>query len=69
MIAYYFQSSLEQALIWNAQREGKAKIPEIGIKGTYRKLELPSLDEGFDELYYVAYQNNEWAVKNWNDEI
>ena len=69
VIAYYFQSTLEQALMWNAQREGKARIPEIGIKGTYRKLELPSLDEGFDELYYVAYQNNEWQVKNWNDEI
>ena len=55
--------------MWNAQREGKAKIPEIGIKGTYRKLELPSLAEGFDELYYVAYEDNNWTVNNWNDEI
>ncbi|MDX2069728.1 MAG: AAA family ATPase [Haliscomenobacter sp.] len=69
VIAYYFQSSLEQALRWNAQREGKARIPEIGIKGTYRKLELPTLDEGFDELYYVAYEDNEWQVKTWNNEI
>lgn len=69
VIGYYFQSSLEQALMWNARREGKARIPEIGIKGTSHKLELPTLDEGFDELYYVAYEDNKWTVKNWDDEI
>lgn len=69
VIAYYFQSSLEQALMWNAQREGKARIPEIGIKGTYRKLELPTLDEGFEELYYVAYEDDKWTVKTWDNEI
>lgn len=69
VIAYYFQSKLEQALLWNAQRAGKAKIPDLGIKGTYHKLELPSVDEGFDELYYVEYKNNEWLVKNWDNEI
>lgn len=51
---YYFQSKLADALERNNQRTGKEKIPEIGIKGTYKRLSLPCIDEGFDELYYSA---------------
>lgn len=50
---YYFQTKIEGSIERNKSRIGKAKIPEIGIKGTFSKLELPSIDEGFDELYYV----------------
>ena len=66
---YYFQSKLPDALARNNQRSGKEKIPEIGIKGTYKRLSLPSLDEGFDELYYVTAENNTFTIKEWSDEI
>ncbi|MBL8150881.1 MAG: hypothetical protein JNN15_13225 [Blastocatellia bacterium] len=39
--------------VLNAQRQGKEQIPEIGIRGTLKKLETPSMIEGFDELFYV----------------
>lgn len=69
VIGYYFQSKLSDALVRNNQRSGKEKIPEIGIKGTYKRLQKPSLEEGFDELYYVTSEHNNFIVKDWSNEI
>ena len=69
MIGYYFQSKVADALLRNSQRSGKEKVPEVGIKGTYKRLSLPSMDEGFDELYYVTAENNIFTVKEWSNEV
>jgi predicted kinase len=69
VIGYYFQSGLNQALNRNSQRSGKENIPEIGIKGTFNKLEIPTYDEGFDELFFVKIGNNNFEIKEWEDEI
>ena len=69
VIGYYFHSKLSDALNRNNQREGKENIPEIGIKGTSNKLELPTFKEGFDELYFVKIENNSFIIKEWNNEI
>lgn len=37
----------------NQQRPVAQQIPDRGIAGTAKRLELPSYAEGFDELYYV----------------
>ncbi|MDH5327098.1 MAG: ATP-binding protein [Gammaproteobacteria bacterium] len=66
---YYFQSNLKDCLGRNQQRSGKKNIPEIGVKGTYNKLEIPSYGEGFDEMFYVYIKNNELFVKEWKNEI
>jgi predicted kinase len=68
VIGYYFQSKLQEALQRNATREGKENIPEKGIKGTYNRLQLPDFTEGFDELYYVELNENEFMVKEWEEE-
>ncbi|MFT3992918.1 MAG: hypothetical protein QM660_01320 [Dysgonomonas sp.] len=69
IIGYYFQSKLDDALERNKSRIGKENIPDIGIRATYNKLELPSFGEGFDELYYVTLVNGEFNVTEWKDEI
>jgi predicted kinase len=69
VIGYYFQSKLAQALERNGQRQGKENIPEVGIKGTYNRLELPSFEEGFDELFYVEIEDNNFAIKEWTNEV
>ncbi len=70
VIGYYFQSKIEDSLLRNSLRTGKEHIPELGIKGTFKKLELPSMDEGFDELYYVEIATDkEFNIKQWQDEI
>jgi len=66
---YYFRSDLEEAIKRNSFRTGKACIPEKGIRGAYKRLELPSIEEGFDELYYVTIENNRFSIKNWKDEV
>lgn len=67
---YYFKSALQAAIERNRQRSGKALIPEKGIIGAYRKLELPSSDEGFDQLFYVEIaEDGQFIVKEWSDEV
>ena len=51
VISYYFETDLSNTLQRNAQREGKANIPEIGVRATYKKLQPPSLAEGFDQIF------------------
>ena len=50
---FYFESNIEDALRRNSLRQGKANIPEVGVRSTHRKLEIPHYEEGFDELHYV----------------
>ena len=67
---YYFKSALQAALERNRRRSGKSLIPEKGILGAYWKLELPSLDEGFDRLFYVEIaEDGQFIVKEWSDEV
>lgn len=54
VVAYYFESCLDDALLRNEQREGKAKIPRVGVISTFKKLETPEFAEGFDEIYQVS---------------
>ena len=53
VIGYYFASNLTGAIRRNNQREGKAKVPGKAIMATYKRMQIPSLAEGFDELFYV----------------
>ncbi len=53
VIGYYFETTVDEALHRNAQRTGKEQVPEIGVRGTHRKLRPPSYAEGYDELYRV----------------
>jgi predicted kinase len=52
--AYFFETSLRDSIRRNNQREGKKKIPVAAVAGTYRKLQPPSLSEGFNALYIVT---------------
>ncbi len=70
VIGYYFQSNIEEAIQKNECREGKERIPLAGIRGTHAKLQLPGLEEGFDELYYVKInEKNKFVVEEWKNEI
>lgn len=71
VVGYYFQSRLQDALERNSQRTGKANIPEKGLIARHSQLQIPSLDEGFDQLFYVMIDpsSREFMVKEWEDEI
>ena len=70
VVGYYFQTNLEKAIERNNQRTGKAKIPEKGLLGAFKRLQIPTFDEGFDELFYVSITDeNQFVVEDWKDEI
>lgn len=54
IVAYYFETSLQDAMRRNSRRPGKEKIPAVALAGTLKKLQAPTLEEGFDEVYAVT---------------
>ncbi|MCX7746932.1 MAG: AAA family ATPase [Clostridia bacterium] len=70
VIGYFFQSNVDESVLRNRQREGKERIPLIGIRNTYAKLQLPSLGEGFDIIYSVRIdEENRFVVEEWKNEV
>jgi predicted kinase len=66
VIAYYFDTKLEKCKQRNSQRSEKEIVPLVGLLGTYKKLTLPSWEEGFDKIYSVIDNN---SIEEWNREI
>ena len=63
VIGYFFKSELRAALGRNRHRPGKQAIPVPGVIAKYKRLQPPTLDEGFDVLYTVELTgNNEFTV-------
>ena len=52
-VGYHFESGVRECLARNARREGKARVPDVAIFATAKRLVPPSREEGFDELYRV----------------
>jgi len=63
VIGYYFRSDPEEVAIRNQTRNDKKPIPTAGIRGTAKRLEIPAWQEGFDELYYVYIDRQEFVVE------
>ena len=67
VVGYYFRSDITAALARNSERIGAARVPDRGVLGTYKQLEIPEQAEGFDALYYVRidpagmFQVEEWS--------
>ena len=64
---YFFQSKIADCIERNDQREGKTKIPNAAIGAISAKMEMPSLDEGFDELYFVSIENHAFTISEWKE--
>jgi len=70
IVGYYFESKITASLQRNQQRREKQRIPEKGVWGTYHKLQIPTLSEGFDKLYYVKIDpQGLFVVEEWLDEV
>jgi predicted kinase len=73
IVGYYFQSRLADCLERNGLRAGKERVPDVALYATRKKLERPSLTEGFDRLYFVhllgesAFEVRDWRVEGSED--
>ena len=70
VVGYYFQSRVSDCIQRNAERSGKAQLPERAILGTAARMEIPTRSEGFDELWYVRIdESGKFVVEEWRDEV
>ncbi len=54
VVGYYFDITTRAAVARNAVRTGSDKVPNVAIFTVAKRLETPTLGEGFDELYRVT---------------
>ena len=67
-VAYYFPPDVEACLERNAARPERDRVPAKGLLGTRRRLEVPTLTEGFDRLFAVTLDGRGgFAVEAWRD--
>ena len=67
IVGYFMESKIKDCIERNALREGKACVPIVAIASTSKKLEIPSYDEGFDELYYVKNDGENMTILPWKE--
>lgn len=65
IVGYFMESKIKDCMQRNALREGVARVPEKAIAATSNKLEIPSYDEGFDELYFVKNDGTTMTIEEW----
>jgi len=51
---YFFRATTRELIARNARRTGRAAVPVPGLLGTYKKLEEPRMEEGYDALFAVT---------------
>lgn len=54
IVACYFQTIVKDALVRNRAREGAARVPDVALFTTAKKLVPPTEEEGFDEVRVFA---------------
>ena len=54
IVGYFFEIDVKTALVRNRGREGKARVPDVALFATKKKLVPPSYDEGFDEIHVIG---------------
>jgi predicted kinase len=62
VIGYVFEVSIKAAVARNAQRASHARVPDVAIFTSAKRLQPPTLVEGFDELYVVRLEPDGRAV-------
>ncbi|MCC7065978.1 MAG: AAA family ATPase [Planctomycetes bacterium] len=69
VVGYYFQSAIDEALTRNATRDAGQRVPDLGVRGTHARLQIPSLEEGFDRLHYVRMGSKQadydFHIEDW----
>lgn len=69
LVGFYFESRARASIVRNRQRWEGQRVPDKAIWGTAKRLEVPSWDEGFDELFYVRIAKGDFIVEEWQNEV
>ena len=63
IVGYYFEAGVRRCVGRNRRREGKARVPDVAIFATAKRLVPPSYSEGFDELFRVRMTEGGFEVE------
>jgi predicted kinase len=61
VVGYFFDVTTRVAVARNAGRESRQKVPNVAIFTVAKKLQPPTLDEGFDQLFRVTFGEDRTA--------
>ena len=61
-VGIFMESILKDCLKRNAQREGDARIPDIGVEARAKNLVPPTSDEPFDYLFFAKMKDGDFEV-------
>jgi predicted kinase len=63
---YYFESLVADCLKRNSERQGAARVPDVAIFSTIKRMQRPAYKEGFDKLFYVRIMGNlNFEISDW----
>lgn len=62
VVAYWFDASLSECLMRNAERPDRARVPAALLYTTARRLQPPDPREGFDALYRVRFVDDRFVI-------
>lgn len=63
VVAYFFQSSLRDAIERNNLRTMKQKVPVAAVASTHKKIQPPTTEEGFDAIYTVELTAGKFVAR------
>ena len=70
IVCYYFVPDVSGSFQRNSNRSEKEGVPPVAIPGTFKRLQPPTLSEGFDALYSVILDGQQgFIVEEIFDEI
>ena len=61
-VGIFMESILSDCLKRNAQREGDARIPDLGVEARAKDLTPPTEEEPFDFLFYAKMKDGDFEV-------
>ena len=68
-VGYWFPCDLAAARERNAVRDGRARVPEVGLYATFKRLRSPRHGDGFDCCYRVVFDGaGGFHVRSMSDE-
>jgi predicted kinase len=69
VVAYVLETPVGECVLRNRERQGRARVPEVAIFATRKRLEAPSGAEGFDRLYGVRAEAGVFVVSGADEEV
>lgn len=63
VVAYVLQTPAREAAARNRAREGAARVPNVAVFVTAKRLEPPTLAEGFDAVHRVRAEGGDFTIE------